>query len=147
MHIKEAKTHLRAFMRRHYTDERLAMLLAHAQEGKLHYYSCCCFVGIPTADHALQDTLYASHHYLGAVMGLPGAVIAQYAFYVLAVDDVGRRRILIPIIKAEMRRRARMRRAADLLFASLCGGSPVETSQKAEAADAAADAAAAVAAW
>lgn len=54
MILKEAKGHIRAFMRNHYTDERLAMLLAHARDGKLAYVTCCCFVGIPTADHALR---------------------------------------------------------------------------------------------
>ena len=39
MNIKKAKTHLRSFMREHYTDERLAWLLAHARAGKLAWCS------------------------------------------------------------------------------------------------------------
>lgn len=46
------KKPIREFMQKHYTDERLAQLLAHAQDGKLSYWSCCCFIGIPTAVHS-----------------------------------------------------------------------------------------------
>lgn len=37
-----------------YTTERLTAYLAHAQDGRVFYSSCCCFIGGATADHALQ---------------------------------------------------------------------------------------------
>ncbi|MCI0526562.1 MAG: hypothetical protein L0Y56_03795, partial [Nitrospira sp.] len=52
--IKHLKAPLRAYMQQHYSDEKLAALLAHARDGKLAYHSCCCFIGIATADHALR---------------------------------------------------------------------------------------------
>jgi hypothetical protein len=44
--LRQWKQALRAFMQQHYTDERLAMLLAHAESGKLSFTSCCCFIGV-----------------------------------------------------------------------------------------------------
>jgi hypothetical protein len=46
------------FLQTAYTDEKLAALLAHAQDGKLAYRSCCCLIGFPSANHsALGETL------------------------------------------------------------------------------------------
>ena len=63
-----------------YTDHQLAALLAHAEDGKLVHYSCCCLIGIPTADHALKGR----HRPLGAhfveALRLPGAAEANPAF-------------------------------------------------------------------
>ncbi len=55
MTFKETKQIIRDFMKTNYSDERLAMLLAHAQSGKLAFNSCCCFVGVSTAQHALTS--------------------------------------------------------------------------------------------
>lgn len=119
MNHKEAKGHIRAFMQAHYTDERLAQLLAHAQEGKLRFASCCCFIGIVTADHALRSTLLdvQENHY-DAAFRLPAAEMAESAFRMLwrsstdctevshrSERDAVRGRILIPMVRAEMRRR------------------------------------------
>ncbi len=119
--ICEKKTAIRAFMQRNYTDERLAQLLAHARDGKLAYFSCCCFIGVATADHALRgdfgdpfagfETPGDNPHYPAAKQ-LPGAIAAEFAFQSLSTcdyDDSMRRRILIPIIRAEMRRREKIR--------------------------------------
>lgn len=116
---QERKQHIRAFMRAHYTDERLAQLLAHAQDGKLDFYSCCCFIGIATATHAIRarldretdfDNPEAQH--LFVARELPGADQAEDAFRKLCgglygdrEPDKGRR-VLIPIIRAEMKRRS-----------------------------------------
>lgn len=110
---RERKNAIRGFMREHYTDERLAQLLAHAQDGKLTFWSCCCFIGIVTADHRLcgslmQRILADPDHYLVA-RRLNGAYGAEKAFAALPHDKLSRIRLLIPIIRAEMRRRDRMR--------------------------------------
>lgn len=113
------KQHIRAFMRSAYTDERLAQLLAHAQDGKLEYSSCCCFVGIPTANHSLQSayrciTNPSGHDdHLTDAHRLRGAWEAEEAFlYISPVTGDkprhdARIRILIPMIRAEQRRRER----------------------------------------
>lgn len=119
--LKANKQIIRQFMKVNYTDERLAMLLAHAQSGKLAYFSCCCFIGIPTADHALRETfdssVYESHI---ESSDLPNEDMADAAYCRLANPlthnydtsaDERRRRRLIPIIKAEIRRRDRARQA------------------------------------
>lgn len=120
---QQRKQILRQFMRDHYNDERLAMLLAHAQEGKLRYDSCCCFIGIPTSDHALLsgygNTVGGANHYFVG-KALTGAFFAEVAFCQMGRGmecstheerDAMRRRILIPMIHAEMRRRDKTLRA------------------------------------
>ena len=114
---------IRAFMQAHYTDERLAQLLAHAQDGKLDYVSCCCFIGIVTADHALRGYIQVGSsetRHLQAALLLDGAEDAENAFLNLPFRNTeeesvisraeyveARRRILIPMIRAEMRRRSK----------------------------------------
>lgn len=118
--LGELKRAIRAFFP-NYTTERLTAYLAHAQDGKVFYSSCCCFIGGATAEHALRgrwDRNDFSHYQ--AAKNLPGADLAEAAFFDLGrphykhpigpdgmKDDVQRRRVLIPMIKAELRRRAR----------------------------------------
>lgn len=126
--LRENKKHIRTFMQAHYTDEKLAQLLDHARAGHLTYNSCCCFVGIATAVHALRgrvDWLTTFTMHLDVARYLPGAAQAEAAFYQLPAHglegmltlfnhmatlysneaDILRRRILIPMVKAEIRRR------------------------------------------
>lgn len=118
--FRNHKQAIRAFMQANYSDERLAMLLAHAQEGKLAFDSCCCFIGIPSAPHALASNgeraqPEPTHHRVYGNL-LRGAREAEKAFNYLGVGkswsyslmDAKRRRILIPMIRAEMRRRERL---------------------------------------
>lgn len=121
--FKGAKAELRAFMQAHYSDERLAALLAHAQDGKLSYNSCDCFVGIVTAKHALHAGLMRHEDYLPecgihlhAARILDRGYHAEAAFLFLGqcingnlIGDELRSRILIPMIRAEQRRRERLR--------------------------------------
>ncbi len=101
-------------MVKNYTDEKLAALLAHAQDGKLAYVSCCCFIGIPTADHPLKgvEWNYNGTHYtkaaetMGTMAGLAYSGLSNDIDY--AEKEISRRRILIPMIRAEMKRRARL---------------------------------------
>jgi hypothetical protein len=112
-----------------YADENLAALLAHAEEGRLSFVSCCCLTGIPTADHALVGKqIPVGDHFEEALRVLPNAGEANAAFALFFDDptptgegwDAQRRAKLIPLIKAEFERRARLRaevEAAELVTA------------------------------
>jgi hypothetical protein len=95
-------------------DSWLAALLAHAQDGRLGFNTCCCLVGSRTAPHALRDAAEEGEFFIGdaahllSARLLPGAVAAEEAFFALCFDG-RRRRVLIPMIKAELRRRERAR--------------------------------------
>jgi hypothetical protein len=124
--LKENKRIIRNFLRANYTDERLAMLLAHAQSGRLSYDSCCCLIGLPSASHALygRDEFCADRgapnptHY-GIVSDTYAGGLAESAFLRLGPDDATRCRRLIPIVKAEIRRRDHERAACPLCWQSL----------------------------
>lgn len=122
--LKQCKRAIRVFLRTAYTDERLAWLMAHARSGRLVYYSCCCLVGVTTAEHPLAGKvspaeLQGSGHYALA-RTLFGAPEAERAFYHLGLiakrrslsSDELRRRRLIPMVLAEQRRRSRLRARA-----------------------------------
>ena len=114
MTIKELKKPLRAFLKQ-YPDQKLAELLAHAQDGKLAYYSCCCFTGAINAPHALQtDDYYGCGkevEHLFEARKIPGAKLAETAYASLRMvstcesPDEVRRRLIIPLIKSEMKQR------------------------------------------
>src|SRR3954449_7233398 len=124
--LGDLKKAIRAFFP-NYTKERLPAYLAHAQGGKVFYSSCCCFIGGATADHALRgrcDTNEYSHYQ--AAKNLPGADRAEAAFFDLGrphykhpigmdglKDEAQRRRVLIPMIKAELWRRAKQPRVIE----------------------------------
>lgn len=116
--LKQAKKDVRLFLRNHYSDERLAMLLAHLQSGKFSYFSCCCFVGIPTAEHSLRGELFQGSEYgnhYAVAKGLIGALAAERGAFALGhigvniesndSFDVARNKRLIAIVRAEMWRR------------------------------------------
>src|SRR2546423_8530048 len=119
--LKRAKQTIRAFMALNYTDERLVWLLAHARSGQLAFNSCCCFIGVATAGHRLRggregegDDFFARHGHLFAARLLPVGHEAEEAFEVLGwpasreePPDVVRRRRIVPIVLAELRRRER----------------------------------------
>jgi len=98
------------FMQKHYSDERVAQLLEWAEDGGLAYGTCCCFIGLATADHSFMrvseytEQTFVSPHYDRA-LGLSGADAAEGSFYGLGKDDAERRSNLIPLIRAEMSRR------------------------------------------
>ena len=132
--LRENKQSIRSFMQNHYTDSRLAELLCHARDGKLDYFSCCCFIGVATADHPLQRHAYkpgiSVDHYDEATK-LSGAKKAEIAYCGLAHScakkereerDICRRRILIPMVRTEMKRR-------DLLKAKAHAETEVESLQ------------------
>jgi hypothetical protein len=110
MNLREVKQVIRAYMRSHYSDQNLADALCHARDGKLTHNSCCCFVGLPSADHALR---VAGEKFGGHLGFDANSDPASLAFCFLAGSalgrsaDVTRRRRLIPMLLAEMRRRER----------------------------------------
>jgi hypothetical protein len=115
--LKFVKGVLRSFIREHYTDQKLTEVLAHAQDGKLAYLSCCCFIGVVTATHALkgEEKHMNADHYLAA-RELHGSVQAEFAYAHLGQgadsyeeQDPLRRKRLIPLLRAEMKRREKLR--------------------------------------
>lgn len=102
------------FLQTAYTDEKLAALLAHAEDGKLAYWSCCCFAGIPTATHALQVQSHTYLHQLREHANHPDwdwdrRMGMSSAYAMLASSDSERRAKLIPLIHAEFERRQSLR--------------------------------------
>jgi uncharacterized protein (DUF58 family) len=109
------------FLQTHYTDDTLAALIAHTEDGKLSFDSCCCLVGIPTADHALRGRTGATAanrepHYIDAsrYIDLPMDDMEQHPVYLAEVefrdlgeDDQERRERLLPLLYAERERRER----------------------------------------
>ncbi|MGH9445189.1 MAG: hypothetical protein ACRD3O_05620 [Terriglobia bacterium] len=119
--LRRGKHAIRQFLRTAYSDERLAWLLAHSRSGKLAYQSCCCLIGVATADHALQGKMDVNHsaaaHYHLARRFI-GAHDAEQAYWELGYfgqtrsvqsSDELRRRRLIPLILSEMRQRQEAR--------------------------------------
>lgn len=117
--LKNGKRAIRQYLRTAYSDERLTWLLAHARSGKLAYQSCCCFIGVATADHTLQvkaDVNHSSSAHYHLARKFVGAREAEQAYWefgyrgesrsVQSSDEIRRRR-LIPMILSEMRRRSR----------------------------------------
>lgn len=106
---------IQKFLAEAYTDEKLAALLAHAQDGKLAYRSCCCLIGIPTANHALRGYMpefktgrplpIEYQHHL-AMRFTEHAAQAEKEFYNLGSTDAELRERLIPLILSEIERRA-----------------------------------------
>lgn len=91
-----------------YTDERLAMLLAHAEDGKLSFWSCCCLLGVANAPHALigksMMSIAGYSHESLLRDAMPIATDAEDEFIEMG-DDTDRRAKLIPLIREEMERR------------------------------------------
>lgn len=93
------------FLQTAYTDDRLAMLLAHAEDGKLSFWSCCCFAGIPRSTHALRGRNEHTDNPHWNTAWTDGESAASAAFCQLARNDEGRCAAIIPVIRAEMARR------------------------------------------
>lgn len=109
----EKVSSIRRYLKTAYKDDaRLTALYAHAEDNKLVWFSCCCFIGAATADHALrgQENCYGSEPHYWQARQLPDSYEAECAFYTLGRTDTERNRRLIPIIRTEMRRRERTRK-------------------------------------
>jgi len=107
------------FLQTAYTDQGLADLRAHTEEGKLSARSCCCLIGITNAPHALRGEILeftqgrtlppGSTHHQTVRLGSALADSAECEFFALGTDDAERRQRLLPLILAEEERRARER--------------------------------------
>lgn len=113
---------IREYLRLRYTDNDLVKALDHARTGLLSFNSCCCFVGLRNADHPrgvlmgempLAEVIH-SHYALSKSDPIDSN--AEIAFKYLGDRYCGllgpqnnpiRRRILIPMLLAEIRRRAK----------------------------------------
>jgi len=120
--LREHKQVMRSFIREHYTDQRLAEVLAHAQDGKFSYRSCCCLIGAATANHPLrEEDDYSDDLHYAKARQLNNAVSAELSYacpsghFEDSPSDKGRRLLIIPILRAEQKRRARLKELHDLL--------------------------------
>src|SRR5690349_16077742 len=98
-----------------YTDERLTMLLAHAEDGKLSFFSCCCLVGVATAEHPLRGRTceWDGHGITFGAVPMGEEVSMAFNWLATSLDsdnwDAERRAKLIPLIHEEMKRRESIR--------------------------------------
>lgn len=136
--IKSSKGVIRDFLKE-FPQGRLLGLLAHAQDGKLAYFSCCCLAGSINADHPLQgqwapkygpirskfmpgtyraENLLDTHYRMAAHtvdvayanLGIPPDCGRNFRLRGRSKEDDARRRArIIPMIKSELRRRERAR--------------------------------------
>jgi hypothetical protein len=107
------------FLQTAYTDENLAALLAHAQDDKLSFCSCCCLIGVTNAPHALRGYVAEfaqgrvlpaeSTHHQAVRVSSELAAIAEADFAYLGSSDEERRERLIPLVEAEIARREQIR--------------------------------------
>lgn len=104
------------FLKTAYSDERLAEMFAHIDDGKFSFVSCCCLRGAATADHALRSRMGAfnaatEYHY--EVAGeIPGAREAELALRDLLDDeltDTKAQEVMLTLVRAEIERRDRER--------------------------------------
>lgn len=105
------------FMQDQYTDEKLAALLAHAEDGKLAFISCCCFVGTPSADHMLTEEWVpcpTGGKHLSEARALYS--LQEDAYLNLGPGDRQCRASIIPLIKAEIARRDAIRESNQRLL-------------------------------
>jgi len=103
------------FLQTAYTDENLAALLAHAQDEKLSFFSCCCLIGVTNAPHALRGYVpefahgralpAGSTHHQSVRLNSQLAADAEEEFFFLGNSDAERRERMIPLIEAEITRR------------------------------------------
>jgi hypothetical protein len=121
MNFKEAKQTIRDYFRTAYSDEQLAELLDYTRAGKLRFMSCCCVAGFVTRAEGMaplepdQSMNYHSNGEFHILGDNPQWGVVSEAFNILARYESGcddrrdakRRRILIPMILAEIRRRQR----------------------------------------
>lgn len=109
---------IKKFLQTAYTDAKLAALLAHAQDGKLEYNSCCCFIGAAQSDHALfsegEFCYLVVDHLEGIRQTNEFANEAEMEFLFLGNTSDERRERIIPLIVEEMQRRESIKLAFQL---------------------------------
>lgn len=129
--LKQNKALLRDYLRNEYSDDKLVLLLDHARSGQLSYMSCCCFEGLAhaKANHKIRGLMTFKEMCHRDSQGhdhLSGLTNASVAFneigYCLRrkiiADDSLRRCRIIPMILAEIARRAKLREETSDVFAN-----------------------------
>ncbi len=125
--LRTSKQAIRNFIRAHWSDEKLCAVYAFNRDGKMTPFDgCCCLRGVTlsailhTGNHSGRnhDAHYARQHHYNETRLLPGALDAELAYTYLSrhlfplypelILDLAQRR-LSAILRAEMRRRERLR--------------------------------------
>ncbi len=116
MTLRECKQAIRAFIRQHWSEERLVSVYAFNRDGRMNEMNTCsCLIGctLPACLHTGHEC--DERHYLDA-KALPGAVNAELAYMMLAWKSLRRfpdyseqpliqQRRLSAILRGELRRR------------------------------------------
>jgi len=129
--ISESRKVIRAFIQKHWDDQRLHDVYAFNADGKMRFASsCCCLMGVTLAEtlHSNCQCIYnrlLDAHYFKA-QRLPGGLAAEEGYRVLGyylytrgstpriqVSDELRRLRLSALLRAEIRRRVRKEAAAE----------------------------------
>lgn len=131
-YLKQAKQDIRAFIREHWSDEKLAGALAFNQDGCMNYVNTCsCLMGVTLSDYFHHDRVNCIIGHYHVATRLAGAYAAEKGYMLLGsmaippflcevmVTDELRRRRLAPILKAELHRRDRLAKMERLL--AQCG--------------------------
>lgn len=121
--LKQMKRDIRAFVGRYYTTDMLINVIDNVRAGIFTFSSCCCLIGVVTANHPLaakmpdrlRDVL--NSHYQKA-RALPFARAAEDAYFSMGYPNCEdfeedfrdnsalRNRRLLPILLAELRVRS-----------------------------------------
>lgn len=121
--LRTDKALIRDFLKSHYSDTNLAEALDLARAGRLFFESCCCLVRIPTRNHGdfpsnatewvrvhqPADGFPSSGNHLAADAENAFLRLYHYASYGWINQDNARCRLIVPILKAEIRRRIAVR--------------------------------------
>lgn len=119
--LKQDKQTIREYIRNYFDDQRLAQVYAFNRDGKMEFYSRCgCLLGVTlcTTLHYKacdEDRMLSTNHYFHARNDLKGAKLAEMAYGDLCSDysypygKLLRQQRLSAILRAEMRRRDRIR--------------------------------------
>ena len=101
--LKQSKKGMRQFMRANYKDEHLISAIDRCRAGSLQFNDCDCFIG-----HVCVERGVTAQYWLQRARLLPYAVEGENGYQRLADNDGKRQRRLLPMLRAEIRRRARL---------------------------------------
>lgn len=126
--LRDAKASVRAFIRAHWSDQKVFEVFCFNKDGKMNYnHPCKCIRGVTFSDTLHEDHCHSgtlsNHHYMSAGL-LAGACEAEDGYRILGACSAGvniysfkmafpgfytdtlRQRRMGAILKAEIKRRA-----------------------------------------
>ncbi len=117
--LKECKANIRAFIRQHFSDQRLSEVYAFNHDDKMKYWNTCgCLMGVTLAEslHQCCDDDLLHYHRAQKLEGARDAELSyaklgyrleeiQHQYFVHLNEAGIRRRRLSAILRAEIRRR------------------------------------------